>query len=114
MNALFDSAGLAIVAYAEVVGSDGSSAACNSGVTTARVVDGEYTITLPADKTQVAARDLMFVQVNGTTSSPLSAHVDNSNPAVKVVRISDASTLVAADFSVLILRTINPTSAGTP
>jgi len=114
MNALFDSAGLAIVAYAEVVGSDGTSAACNSGVTTARIVDGQYTITLPSDKTQVAARDLIFVQVNGTSTTPVTAKVDNSDPAVKVVRITDASTLVASDFSILILRTIVPNSGGTP
>jgi hypothetical protein len=112
MNALFDSAGLAIVAYAEVVGATGSSSACNSGVTTARVSAGLYTITLPSDKTQYANRDLMFVQVDGSSTNTIAALVDNTDPAVKVVRTSSASTLVDADFTVLILRTIAPSSVG--
>jgi hypothetical protein len=114
MNCLFDSAGLAIVAYAEVVGSSGASTSTNSGVTTARVVAGQYTVTLPADKAQYPARDLIFVQVKGTGTGPVAAKVDDTDPAIKTVRTSDATTLVDADFSILILRTIVPPPAGAP
>lgn len=115
MNSLFDSAGLAIVAYAEVA-ADGTSTATNSGVTTAKTpaVLGTYTVTLPADKTQVDARDLIFVQVKGSGSAPLTAKVEETSPAVKTVRVSDAASLADGEFSILILRTIVPPPAGAP
>jgi hypothetical protein len=114
MNCLFDSAGLAIVAYAEVVGSSGASTSTNSGVTTARVVAGQYTVTLPDANGQYPDRDLIFVQVKGTGTSPVSAKVDDTDPLIKVVRTSDATTLVDADFSILILRNIIPLPAIVP
>ena len=114
MNALFDSAGLAIVAYAEVVGSTGASTLTNSGVTTTLVTTGVYNVVLPADKTQQAARDLIFIQVKGTSVTPVTSKVDDSDPTTKVVRITDATTLLNSDFSILILRTIIPPPAGAP
>ncbi len=113
MNALFDSAGLAIVAYAEVTGSDGSSTATNSGVTTTKLGTGQYRVTLPVGKQQSNTRDLIFVcpKAHPLTSSPLSHAVDDSDVANKDVAIyggSPLATFADADFSVLILRTIIP------
>jgi len=111
-NTLFDSAGLAIVAYADVVGTDGSSAVTNSGVTTTRTGVGQYDVILPADKTQAQSRDIILVTPKGTiTSVPASAKVDDSDPATKHVGIyggSPLATFADLDFSILILRTIIP------
>lgn len=112
MNALFDSAGLAIVAYADVVGSDGSSASTNSGVITTRTGVGQYDVILPADKTQALSRDLIVVTPKGPiTSVPYSGKVDDSDSVTKRVGIyggSPLATFADADFSILILRTIIP------
>ena len=118
MNALFDSAGLAIVAYLEVTGADGTSNNCNSGVTTTKTGTGQYDVILPAGKLQSSPRDLIFVMVNGTiTSTPVSAKVDNSDAQTKHVGIyggSPLATFADADFTVLVLRTIVPPPAGSP
>jgi len=121
MNALFDSAGLAIVAYAEVTGSDGTSKNQNSGVTTSKVGIGTFNVTLPLNKTQAQYRDLIFVQLLGTGATALGTQVDDSQLADpvtgaqnKVVRISSASTLVDCDFGILILRTLIPPPANVP
>jgi len=117
MNSLFDSAGLAIVAYAEVA-SDGTSTVTNSGVTTARTGAGQYTVTLPANKQQSGARDLILVTPKGTISPvPYSHKVDDADPAVKQVAIyggSPLATFADSAFSVLILRTIVPPPTGSP
>ncbi len=117
MNSLFDSAGLAIVAYAEVA-SDGTSTVTNSGVTTTRTAAGQYTVTLPANKTQAASRDLIFVTPKGTISSvPYSHKVDDAGDADKLVAIyggSPLATFADAAFSILILRTIIPPPSGAP
>jgi hypothetical protein len=125
MNSLFDSAGLAIVAYAEVA-ADGTSvvntthtAAMNSGVTTTKTATGTYQVILPADKTQEQSRDLIFVQPNGTT--PMFASVDETDPpapalpgSVKTVYLSSLATIADGAFTILILRTIIPPPAGAP
>lgn len=108
MQTLFDSAGLAIVAYGEVVGATGASADLNSGITTARTAAGTYELTLPAGKAQSATKDLIFVQVKGTSAGPLTSKVDDASATVKTVRISDATTLADGDFSFVIMRVINP------
>jgi hypothetical protein len=117
MNTLFDSAGLAIVAYAEVA-SDGTSTATNSGVVTTKTGSGQYTVTLPANKTQDGARDLIFVTPKGAiTSSPLSHSVDDSSAADKKVAIyggQPLATFADSAFSILILRTIIPPPSGSP
>ena len=127
MNSLFDAAGLAIVAFAEVL-ADGSTTlnpgpnavpTANSGVTTTKTGTGQYTITLPAGKTQAEPRDLVFVTPKGPiTSTPYSAKADNSQPVSGVdgsqpinVGIYGGSPLASfadADFSIVIMRTIIP------
>jgi hypothetical protein len=113
MNALFDSAALAIVAYADVA-SDGTSTVTNSGVTTTKTSTGVYSVTLPSDKTQATARDLIFVQPMGSGSSPRTSLVDDSSTTTKVVRITDGSSLADGEFKILILRTIVPPPALAP
>ena len=111
-SALFDAAGLAIVAYAEVSGTDGSSVATNSGVVTTKTGGGQYDVTLPATKAQSGARDLIFITPKGPiTSTPYSHKVDDADPAVKHVAIyggAPLTTFADCDFSILILRTIIP------
>lgn len=108
-STLFDSAGLAVVAFAEVVGATGASVDLNSGVTTTRTAAGTYTLTLPSNLGQSNTKDLIFVQTLGTGTAPLTAKVSTASTAtVKTVYVSDATTLADGDFSILILRTINP------
>ena len=114
MNALFDSAALAIVAYAEVTGSTGASTLTNSGVTTTRSALGVYSVTLQSNQNQVQGRDLIFVQVLGTATAGISAHVDDTQAGVKVVRLTNSTTLVYCDFMIMILRTVVPPPAGAP
>jgi len=111
MNSLFDSAGLAIVAYAEVA-VDGSSTVNNSGVTTTKTASGTYNVILPADKTQQVGRDLIFVQANGT--GPLTATVSETDPVTKVVETFSGATVADGAFTILILRTIISPPAGAP
>jgi hypothetical protein len=108
-STLFDAAGLAVVAFAEVVGATGASVDQNSGVVTTRTAAGTYTITLPADKAQSNSKDLIFVTPIGAALDILMAKVSStSTPTVKTVYISNATTLADGDFTVLILRTIAP------
>ena len=64
----FSQAQLAIVAYAEVSGTDGSSTKTNSGIATTRLGLGTYALDLPvASQNQIGLqqfsdRDLIFVQ----------------------------------------------------
>jgi hypothetical protein len=117
MNTLFDIAGLAVVAYAEV-SADGTSTGTNSGVTTTRTGAGQYDVVLPATKAQSQARDLIFVTPKGAiTSVPYSHKVDDADAVTKHVAIyggSPLATFADADFSILILRTIVPPPAGAP
>ncbi len=117
MQTLYDLAGLAVVAYAEVL-ADGTSPNVNSGVATARTAAGQYTVTLPAGKLQSGVRDLMFVTPKGTiTSTPFSHKVDDSDPAIKRVAIyggQPLATFADSDFSVLIVRSIVTPPAGSP
>jgi hypothetical protein len=123
MNSLFDSAGLAIVAYVEVLGATGTSTNTNSGVTTTRTSTGSYRVTLPAYNTQNGARDLIFVQGKTSSGVPLagnlvSPYVDDNDGAIKKIQMvtvsGGVSSLVDSDFSVLILRTIVPPPADAP
>jgi hypothetical protein len=117
MQTLYDIAGLAVVAYAEVL-ADGTSPNVNSGVTTARTGLGLYTVTLPAGKLQSGSRDLMFVTPKGTLSPmPYSHKIDDSDPAIKRVAIyggAPLTTYADSEFSVLILRTILTPPTGSP
>jgi hypothetical protein len=116
MNALFDSAALAIVAYAEVA-IDGFSTATNSGITTSKIGTGTYTLTLPANLTQVIGRDLTIVQITtpvGVPTTAVGSVVTETSNSVKQVQIVDGSTFVDGAFDVLILRTIVPPPYGAP
>ena len=122
---LFDAAGLAIVAYVQVNGSDGSSnstALANSGVTTTKLptYEGLYQITLSTALGQDPSRDLIFVQPTSTTLLPYSSSLLFSQPGLpaanvtdlddynKQVQIGAGTTAINSDFNVLILRTVLP------
>ena len=122
-STLFDSAGLAIVAYVQVKGSDGSSistALANSGVSTTKVPGhaGDYLIKLSTALGQDPSRDLIFVQPTltaaiGYTGQDLddpipSAVVTDADDWTKEVQIGSTTTALDCDFNVLILRTILP------
>lgn len=117
-STLFDSAGLAIVAYAEVIGATGASTNTNSGVTTTRIGTGLYTVTLPENKWQSATRDLIFVTPKGTiTSEAYSYKVDDTLVATKYIAIYGGSPVLSyadSDFSLLILRTTITPPDGEP
>ena len=121
-STLFDSAGLAIVAYAQVNGDDGSSnstALANSGVTTTKVpfTSGDYLVQLSTALGQDPSRDLIFVQPTAEVKTdqpfPPSALVVDGDDYVKEVRIGGpdgfgGTTALDCDFNILILRTILP------
>jgi len=119
MNA-FSSANLAVVAYAEVEGSAGASTATNSGVRTTRIALGQYAVVLPTNLAQEQARDLIFVQPKSSDVFPntkimgLGALVVDSMATTKIVKISNVTTCVDCDFSILILRTTVPPPVGAP
>jgi len=110
---IYDSVGLAIAAYAEVL-ADGTSPNTNSGVVTARVSAGLYTVTLPAAHGIDDARMQAVVTPKGTiTGVPVSCSVDASDPFVKRIAIykgSPLATLADSAFNVLILATVKPGS----
>jgi hypothetical protein len=103
MNTLFDAAGLAIVAYADVA-SDGSSTSINSGITTSKTGTGIYNVVLPVGLTQQSGSDLVVVQALGTAQ--LSPTVDNSDAATKVIRLYSGSTLTDGEFNIIIFRAL--------
>lgn len=108
-----NSASLAEVAYAQVVGATGASPNLNSGVTTARLGAGTYTVTLPTGEGQT--HDLIFVQIMGTVPLFNAASVDDSNPDVKHINIgSSSTTAVDADFSVIVMRSLLTPPPGAP
>lgn len=117
MNALFDSAALAIVAYVEVL-ADGTSAGTNSGVITAHGSPGVYTVTLPTSTTgglnqaQPAGRDLFIVEPLGVT--PLMHSVLEISDSQKNIIFSNGSSFVDNAFNLIILRTIIPPSLVPP
>jgi hypothetical protein len=119
-STLFDSAGLAIVAYAQVAGVDGTSvstALANSGVSTTKITTGLYQVFLPTGLTQDASKDLIFIQpkaVPSTTAIQLGdavvANLVEVSATVKQVKLTAAigTTAVDSDFNILVLRTILP------
>lgn len=110
MQTLYDIAGLAIVAYGEVL-ADGTSPNLNSGVATARTAAGQYTITLPTGKLQSGTRDLMLVtpKVLSPTGVPVSHSIDDSDVAIKRVAMyvgSPLATFADCEFGFVILRSL--------
>jgi len=119
MNA-FSSANLAVVAYAEVEGSAGASTATNSGVRTTRIALGRYVVILPTNLSQEAARDLIFVQPKSSKPKPdaellgVGAVASDTLTTTKTVQISNSTTCVDCDFSIIIMRTTVPPPVGAP
>ena len=125
MQTLYDSAGMAIVAYGHVL-ADGTSPSQNSGVITGRTGIGQYTITLPTSIVSGGAKQLaqsdpcdsiVVTPMAPATGVPLSHSVDNSDAVVKKVAIygqSPLATFVDCAFSFIIFRTIVTPPANTP
>jgi hypothetical protein len=118
MNALFDSAALAIVAYAHVQ-ADGSSTGTNSGVVTTKqsaMGAGWYSIALSTSMGQECDRDLILVQPTSTaTQTPVASNVYDGGMVTKLVQFASAtSTAVDTSFTIIILRTTITPPAGSP
>lgn len=131
---MFDQAKLAVVAYGEVTGSDGSSTRTNSGIATTRLALGTYALDLPvASQNQVGLqqfsdRDLIFIQplnaaapiaataVNDAYSASAMYNIGPATPQTRKVVFtgSSATTAIDCDFSFLILRTLTPPTVGGP
>jgi len=118
---MFDQAKLAVVAYAEVSGTDGSSTRTNSGISTTRLALGTYALDMPvASQNQVGLeqfsdRDLIFVQPLNASAPIAATAVNDANRTRKLVFTGwSATTAVDCDFSVLMLRTLTPPTLGGP
>jgi hypothetical protein len=110
MNALFDSAALAIVAYAHVDGATGTSTGTNSGVLTARQSAGLYSVALSTVMAQECDKDLILVQPTSTSPGaglvPASSVVFDGGMITKLVQFGGInSTAVDTSFAIIILRT---------
>jgi hypothetical protein len=109
----FSAPNLALVAYAEVDGDEGSSTRCNSGVTTSRVSDGVYAVGLPSNLQQPNDSSLVFVQAKG--SEPKASSVDDESDAVKIVSFANGGgTPVNTSFSFCLWRSTITPPAGSP
>jgi len=126
---MLDQAKLAVVAYGEVSGADGSSTLTNSGVYTTRLGTGVFRIDLSKNPdgsanqqelTQFSDRDLIIVTaINKSTNLwpyASASNVTGSNGSLKEIHTSQAgsSTGVDADFSYIIYRTLTPPVVGGP
>ncbi len=119
MNALFDSAALAIVAYAHVDGATGASTVTNSGVLTSKSTPlaGRYTVALQTAMSQANCKDFVLVQPTAFTGPadsgyivPVASLVIDSQSTTKQICLgAGASTAVDCSFSIIILRTTIPT-----
>ena len=116
MNALFDSAALAIVAYAHVDGNTGASTVTNSGVITSRNTTGQYIVALQTAMSQANCKDFVLVQPTAFTGpsdsgyvNPIASLVIDSQSTTKQISLGVGSTAVDCSFSIIILRTTIPT-----
>jgi hypothetical protein len=116
MNALFDSAALAIVAYAHVDGNTGASTVTNSGVITSRNTTGQYIVALQTAMSQANCKDFVLVQPTAFTGpsdsgyvNPIASLVIDSQSTTKQINLGAGSTAVDCSFSIIILRTTIPT-----
>ena len=118
MNALFDSAALAIVAYAHVDGDTGASTVTNSGVLTSKstTLAGRYTVALQTAMSQANCKDFVLVQPTAFTGPadsgyivPVASLVIDSQSTTKQISLGVGSTAVDCSFSIIILRTTIPT-----
>lgn len=115
----FSQAQLAVVAYAQVSGTDGSSTLCNSGLATTRLGTGTYQLGLPVGSQnqlglgQLAPTDLVTVTPLSAAIAPTTPLmvmvVNNTDTNNKLVLFgSSATTAVDSDFSVIIYRSLVP------
>ena len=116
MNALFDSAALAIVAYAHVDGNTGASTVTNSGVITSKNTTGQYIVALQTAMSQANCKDFVLVQPTAFTGpydsgyvNPIASQVIDSQSTTKQINLGVGSTAVDCSFSIIILRTTIPT-----
>lgn len=115
MNALFDSAALAIVAYAHVDGATGASTVTNSGVLTSRNATGSYYVALQTAMSQANCKDFVIVQPTAftgmelDTAYPPASLVLDEQLTTKQVLLGSVSTAQDCSFSIIILRTTIPT-----
>jgi hypothetical protein len=115
MNALFDSAALAIVAYAHVDGATGASTVTNSGVLTTRYSTGYYYVALQTAMSQANCKDFVIVQPTAFTGMeldtgyPTASLVIDQQITTKQVLLGSGSTAQDCSFSIIILRTTIPT-----
>lgn len=111
-NPLFDSSTLAIVAYAEVNGTDGASTTCSDKMATTRLGLGTYQCLLTTGLYQDNSRDLILVTPKITTAISAAgvraACSYEVSPEEKQVIIHNGTTLLDSDFDVLVLRTTLP------
>lgn len=117
-STLFDSSGLAIVAYAQVDGATGlctSSGLASNGVSSSRSTTGVYVLTLATGLSQDPSRDLILVQPKATDlqagNRDRAATLFDTSAQQKVVETfcpSLGSTAVDCSFDVVVLRTILP------
>lgn len=118
---MLDQAKLAVVAYAEVSGADGSSTRTNSGIVTTRLALGTYALDLPVASAnqvglqQFSDRDLIFVQPLNASAPIAATAVNDANQTRKLVFTgSSATTAVDCDFAVIMWRTLTPPVLGGP
>ena len=119
MNALFDSAALAIVAYAHVDGQTGASTVTISGVLTSKstTLAGRYTVALQTAMSQANCKDFVLVQPTAFTGPADSGYIvpvaclviDSQSTTKQICLGAGASTAVDCSFSIIILRTTIPT-----
>ena len=109
-----NTAPIAFIAYAQIMGVDGTSPLLNSGVATAKVATGHFTVTLPTNpigqQLSIASPpgDLIFVQPIGSYPVAYAAVDDDTNPAGKHIYLGNETTsAIDADFNVLICRSLN-------
>jgi hypothetical protein len=125
---MLDQAKLAVVAYAEVVGSNGTSTLTNSGIYTTRLSQGVFQVDLSRNPdgsanqqelNQFSDRDLIVVTPHDSTTQWAFGGARNisSDGAIKHVFIGGGTsgfTGIDVDFSVIIYRTLTPPVAGGP
>lgn len=127
---MLDQAKLAVVAYAEVVGSNGTSTLTNSGIYTTRLGAGWYQVDLSKNPdgtpnqqelAQYSDRDLIVVTPHCTAADNGGVRFGGAknvgvNGAVKEIIIGGfvGFTGVDTDFSVIIYRTLTPPATGGP
>lgn len=130
---MLDQAKLAVVAYGEVSGSNGTSTLTNSGVYTTRLAAGSYQIDLSKnpdgtanqqDLTQFSDRDLIVVTPHITPNgfeNVFACAGSAPGGAIKTVNIGAVwnnegvnFSAVNCDFSFIIYRTLTPPTSSGP